>query len=156
MSYDVEVIELPSLTLGTLPHKGDYNGIGQVFDKLFVTAQSHQLIGPDTRAFGIFYDDPGSVAQDQLRSEAGITMTEAQAQKAGLQVKQIGGGRHAVLTHVGSYAELEKPYQWLYGEWLPVSGYEVGEEAPFEEYPNDPRETPSAELITRIYLPLRD
>lgn len=155
MNYKVEVIDLPRLTLGTITHQGDYNGIGQVFDKLFVVAQTHQLITPDTRAFGIFYDDPCTVEESNLRSEAGITVTEAQARDAGLSVREIGGGPHAVLTHVGSYAELEKPYQWLYGEWLPTSGHEAADSAPFEEYPNDPRETPASELITRIYLPLQ-
>ncbi|MEW8499130.1 MAG: GyrI-like domain-containing protein, partial [Candidatus Thiodiazotropha taylori] len=54
------------------------------------------------------------------------------------------------LLFKGSYAELEKPYDWLFGQWLPQSGYEAADFPPFEEYLNDPKDTPPSELLTRI------
>ena len=33
---------------------------------------------------------------------------------------------YATLLFNGSYSELEKLYNWLFGEWLPKSGYEAG------------------------------
>jgi len=55
------------------------------------------------------------------------------------------------VTHKGSYAELEKPYDWLFGSWLPQSGEEAVDFPPFEEYLNDPKTTQPSELLTRIY-----
>jgi len=46
---------------------------------------------------------------------------------------------------------LEKPYDYLFGHWLPESGLEAANFPPFEEYLNDPKTTPPNELLTRIY-----
>ncbi|MEW8561123.1 MAG: GyrI-like domain-containing protein, partial [Candidatus Thiodiazotropha sp.] len=67
-----------------------------------------------------------------------------------LQVSEIPGGTCASLIFKGPYAELEKPYDWFFGEWLPQSGYEAADFPPFEEYLNDPKDTPPNELLTRI------
>ena len=31
-----------------------------------------------------------------------------------LQVREILAGRYALVLHVGPYAEIERPYRWLY------------------------------------------
>jgi AraC family transcriptional regulator len=62
---------------------------------------------------------------------------------------------HAVTLHVGPYAELERPYKWLYGTWLTQSGEEAADAPCVEEYLNDARATPPTELKTEIWLPLR-
>ena len=67
----------------------------------------------------------------------------------------IAGGVHAVLLHVGPYAELERAYTWLYREWLPSSGEDPADAPCVEEYLNDPRTTPPPELRTEIWLPLQ-
>ncbi len=45
-------------------------------------------------------------------------------------------------------------YRWLFAEWLVKSGREPADAPCFEEYLNDPRETPPTELLTDIFLPL--
>ena len=67
----------------------------------------------------------------------------------------IAGGRYVVLVHTGPYAELERPYRWLFGEWLPASGEEAADAPPFEEYLNDPRTLPPSQWRTAICMPLR-
>jgi putative flavoprotein involved in K+ transport len=66
----------------------------------------------------------------------------------------LAGGRHAVLLHVGPYAELHRAYTWLYREWLPTSGAVVADRPCVEEYLNNPRQVPPSELRTEIGLPL--
>ena len=61
----------------------------------------------------------------------------------------------ASVLHKGPYAELERAYRYLFREWLPDSGYEAADFSCFEEYLNDPRETPPGELLTRVHLPLK-
>jgi AraC family transcriptional regulator len=62
--------------------------------------------------------------------------------------------RCAVMRYTGPYSEIEAAYQWLLSEWLPSSGEETRDFPIWEEYLNDPKTTPAAELQTRIYLPL--
>jgi AraC family transcriptional regulator len=68
----------------------------------------------------------------------------------------IPAGRFAALLYKGPYAELEQAYDWLFGHWLPESGYDAAHFPIFEEYLNDPRVTPPNELLTRIHCMLAD
>jgi AraC family transcriptional regulator len=150
--FSVEIIDLPETEILGLRHTGDYMLIGQAFEKLEQYAAIHQLYNASTRSIGVYYDDPSSVATDKLRSMAGITVDSAEENpEAGIETLQIPAGRYATLLFKGSYAELEQPYDWLFGEWLPESGYEAGNFPPFEEYLNNPKTTQPSELLTRIH-----
>lgn len=154
--YNVEIMNLEASDLLGYKHQGDYMEIGSVFEKLFVYATSHQLLDENTRSIGVYYDDPQSVSKDKLRSMACITAKTdiVFAEHNTLENIQIPSGKYATVVFKGSYAELEQPYNWLFGEWLPNSGHEAANFPPFEEYLNDPKDTPPNELLTRIHCPL--
>ena len=151
--FTIEIMNLEPIDVAAYLHKGDYMRIGAVFEKLFMYGVSQGLATDNTRSFGLYYDDPGSVDQTELRSKAcatipdGVVLTGDDAPEK----LTIPGGRYATLLFKGSYAELEKPYNWLFGEWLPKSGYEAANFPPIEEYLNDPKTTPPNELLTRIH-----
>ncbi|MBT2969598.1 MAG: AraC family transcriptional regulator [Candidatus Thiodiazotropha sp. (ex Ctena orbiculata)] len=151
--YTVEILETDPVKLIGYPHQGDYMEIGRAFERLAVYAASHQLFSESTRSIGLYYDDPKSVEVEKLNAFAGMTLakeTEVPRDDETLQVSEIPGGTCASLVFKGPYAELEKPYDWFFGEWLPQSGYEAADFPPFEEYLNDPKDTPPSELLTRI------
>lgn len=154
MDYTIEIIQCDTIQLGGLPHQGDYLKIGAVFEKVCVAAGSLQFLNDTTRSFGIYYDDPASKESSELKSHACVTLTPEQASKANLETLTIAGGKHAALTFKGAYSELEQVYAWFYGEWVPKSGFQLADKPPFEEYLNDPKTVPPAELLTKIYLPL--
>ncbi len=66
----------------------------------------------------------------------------------------LQGGRHAVLTYTGPYADMRQAYRWFLGTWLPKSGHEAADAPIFEAYLDDPRHVPHSELRTLIHLPL--
>lgn len=152
--YTVEIMDIDSVKLAGLPHQGDYMGIGSVFEKLFIHASSQQLLSQSTRSIGLYYDDPKSVDLDKLRSKACISVDDTTGLSDELEQIEIPAGKCATLLFKGAYAELEKPYDWLFGEWLPKSGYDAADFPPFEEYLNDPKTTPPNELLTRIHCML--
>jgi AraC family transcriptional regulator len=152
--YQVEIVDFERLPLVGYQHKGDYMEIGSTFEKLFVYAASHDLLSDQTRSIGLYYDDPKSVITNQLRAIACITLSQGVALSDSDSLPEsteIPAGRCATLVFKGSYAELEKPYDWLFGHWLPQSGYEAADFPCFEEYLNDPKETPPSELLTKIH-----
>lgn len=151
--YTIEIMDMKNTPLYGYPHKGDYMEIGTVFEKLFIHAGSKGLLDENTRSIGLYFDDPQSIDKDELRSMACITSTNPidQNDDGAPEATEIPAGICATLTFKGSYAELEKPYNWFFGEWLPKSGYEAADHPPFEEYLNDPKDTPPAELLTRIH-----
>lgn len=151
--YDIEIIETEQIQLVGYEHHGDYMEIGQVFEKLFIDASMQGLVNDKTRSIGLYYSDPKSVKLDELRSTACISV-EKEIDLKGENKSQnliIPAGKCATLLFKGSYAELEKPYDYLFGHWLPESKLEAANFPPFEEYLNDPKTTPPNELLTRIH-----
>lgn len=152
--YSVDIRDLPPRRLAAMRHVGPYAEIGPTFDRLFAWGRGNGLIGPDTRSFGVYLDDPGTVPAAKLRSAAGITVGPDFTARDGVHILDMAGGRHAVIRHQGPYAELEGAYAWLYGEWLPASGFEAADRPCCEEYLNDPATLPPAQWLTDVCLPL--
>ena len=86
---------------------------------------------------------------DALRSKACISVPDGWTPAGDVQLNEIRGGRDVVALHVGPYAELERPYTWLYGTWLPQSGEEAADAPCVEAYLNDARTVPPTELQDR-------
>lgn len=153
LMYPVEVTEIPSIHLIGVKHQGDYMKIGQAFDKVCMYAGSHNLFTDRSRSFGIYYHDPKTVATDELESVACISVDDPDLVIDDEQVIKltIPASRAAALMFKGPYAELEQPYAWLFGQWLPQSDLTLKDHPAFEEYLNAPQNTPPSELLTRIY-----
>ena len=138
-------------------HAGDYETIGGTFERLNAHAVGRGWVGPMTRYFGLYYDDPSATPAHACRSDACLTAPPGVSVTADSDLRPltIAGGPYAVLLHVGPYAELHRAYAWLYREWLPASGEEPADRPCVEEYVNNPRTTPAAELRTEIWLPVQ-
>lgn len=153
--YSVDITQREPVVVAALRHRGAYHEIGTAFERLGAWAGGRGLA--ENRSFGVYYDDPESKAPGELKSDACIEIPDALALESdGPQRLTIAGGRYAVLIHTGPYAELERPYRWLYGEWLPNSGEEAADAPVVEEYLNDPRALPPSQWRTAICVPLRE
>jgi AraC family transcriptional regulator len=152
--YDVQFRETQPMRLAAISHHGAYMQIGTAFERIFAWAAGRGLLTPATRSIGVYYSDPHTVPAEDLVSDAGITVGPEVKAEGDVHILDIAGGRHAVITHKGPYAELERAYTWLYRTWLPESGLEAADRPCFEEYLNDPRSLPPTEWLTAIYLPL--
>ncbi|GAA4253550.1 helix-turn-helix domain-containing protein [Azospirillum formosense] len=152
--HDVTIRDLPPLRVAAMAHQGPYIDIGTTFERLYAWAAGRGLVGPDTRSFALYYDDPESVPADRLRSEAALLVDGPIPEDGPVRALDIPGGRHAILIHKGPYAELERPYRWLYRDWLPASGHTPADRPCVEEYLNDCRKLPPEAWLTEIRLPL--
>jgi len=153
--YQVEVASFTGVRLAALAHRGDDQKIGHTFDQLFFWAAPRGLITGGVRSIGIYYDDPESISESELRADAGIVVAEDTELGGNVRAVKIPSLLCASLVHKGPYAELERPYRYLFRDWLPTSGYDPDDFSCFEEYLNNPRELPPTEWLTRIHLPLR-
>ncbi|QCI63488.1 AraC family transcriptional regulator [Phreatobacter stygius] len=154
--HEITITTVPTLKAVSIAHVGSYMEIGQAFDRLFGWLGPRQLIRPGMRMLGVYLDDPSVVPESQLRSRACVVSGTAVAVEPPVEMTEIAGGSYAVLRHKGPYATMKSAYQWLYGDWLVNSGREAADAPCFEDYLNSPRDTAPAELLTDIYLPLRE
>jgi AraC family transcriptional regulator len=143
------------IRLAVLPHKGAYFEISRAFQKLSAVMASRDLFQSAGRMIAVFYDDPQSVAEPDLRSHAGFEITGLSDLSAPLEEVTLPGGRQAVLTYKGPYAGLPAAYDELFGLWLPQSGEEPADTPAFEVYLNTPMDTAPEDLITELHLPLK-
>ncbi len=152
--FEVTIRDEPALRLACLPHRGKYEAIGTVYDRLLAWAGPRGLVTPEARCIALYHDDPHSVPEKDLRSDAGITVAAGVEGSEGVRIVELPPTRAAVLVFKGPYAELEAAYTWLYREWLPGSGEEPGDQPAREDYLNDPRSLPPSEWLTAVMIPL--
>lgn len=155
--YEVKITDFSGVDLIALEHRGDYMNISQVFEKLAILAGNKGLFGTESRWFGIYYHDPKTVEEKTLRAHACLSLHSDTPLETDLPIERIKiqGGKCATLLFKGAYAELEKPYDWFFGQWLPRSGYEAADFPCFEEYLNDAKTTPPSDLLTNIHCLLK-
>jgi AraC family transcriptional regulator len=151
---EVVIRDVPAMTVISVDHVGPYMQIGKAFDSLIGWLASRNLLSAEMRMVGIYYDDPGIVAEAELRSKAGVVLPRDVDVAAPVGVTPVRGGQYAVLRHQGPYSDMRAAYEWLYGTWLVQSGREAADAPVFEEYLNNPKETAPADLHTEICLPL--
>src|SRR5581483_5769813 len=152
--YRVEIRKLPRLRLAMILHRGDYQQTSAAFERLMTVGATTGLLGPETRAVGIFYDDPEFVPQEELRSAACITVTEDWTPSGEFTDGSVEGGRYASVLHRGPYYELKRAYDWLYQCWLPTSGEEPRDLPCVEEYLNNARQVAAKDLETAVMMPI--
>ncbi len=151
--YRVEVAPFEGARLAAIEHRGDYQAIGNSFARVQIFFAASGL--PLSRSFGIYFDDPESVPESELRAEAGLATNANIPAHEKIREVKIPAIPCASILHKGPYAELERVYRHLFRDWLPTSGHEAGDFPCFEEYLNDPRELPPTEWLTRVHLPLK-
>ncbi|WP_127076094.1 AraC family transcriptional regulator [Rhodomicrobium lacus] len=152
--YEVTIKTIKLMHLVGLAHRGPYPEIGATFTQLGVLGGSRGLFARMKGSVALYYDDPDVVPAEKLRSLAAIWVDTPECVEPPLEAAIIEGGDYAMLRHVGPYSDLHKAYGWLYRTGLPSLGRPVSDAPCFEDYVNDPKKTPPAELITDIYVPL--
>ncbi|WP_221030818.1 AraC family transcriptional regulator [Actomonas aquatica] len=150
----VTIKHLPSVLVACVRHVGPYENCGIAWEKICTLLGAEGYIGPGSQLIGISYDDPENTPPAEIRYDAAISVPDDFVAPAGVTLRRIAGGDYAVLTHQGPYNQVSRAYRHLMGEWLPRSGRELADEPCFESYLNDPDNTPPAELLTDVYLPL--
>ena len=147
--YPVRVEERPECRLAVAEHRGSYMGIGRAFARVV------DRMGLRKPMVAIYEDDPDAVPEAALRAVAGAVIGLQDVAPADLFVRTVPAGRFAVMRYIGPYASMHAAYLWLYGQWLPASGWEPRDHPVIEEYLTDPATTPPAQAVTDILLPLR-
>ena len=135
--------------LAASEHRGAYMDIGRAFSRV------KDRMGAGSPMVAIYEDDPDAVPRADLRSAAGTVVDPGTKIPHDLVERTVPAGRYAIMRYIGPYSSMHAAYLWLYGQWLPASGWEPRDHPVIEEYLTDPATTPPAQAVTDILLPLR-
>lgn len=152
--FDVTIEHHTAVRCISVPHTGPYLQIDAAMGQLFGTLAQADLLDENTQMQAVFYDDPDLVSADELRSAACVPCADDLELPAGTTELRRPAGDYAKLEYAGPYADMKDAYRWLYGVWLPNSGYEASERPCFEAYLNSPINTKPEDLRSDIYLPV--
>jgi AraC family transcriptional regulator len=148
----IDTIDAPAQRLAAVPHVGAYWQIGKAFDELQGRATALGLLpGPQTVA--VFYDDPDTVPEADLRSIAGVIVPPG-ADIGDLEEASLPGGRYLRAEFIGEYRGLPEAWRTLYAKHIPDSGYELRDGVCFEMYVTRHGEVPPEQMRTDLYVPI--
>lgn len=145
LNKNVEVKELPKMTVAYIRHIGPYKGDEKLFEnlwnKLFTWAGPRDLIGgSDFKSLTIYHDDPGVTEEDKLRMSVCITVPEDTKVDGEIGKMEVEGGKYVVARFVLNGQQFQQAWDWVFGEWFPSSGYQPDDKPCFEICLNEPKE----------------
>lgn len=109
------------------------------------------ILTQDT-VLGICEYMPNITDESEFSYFAGIEVKDFSDIPKGMLIKIIPNSKYAVFTHKGSLSKLKDTYNFIYGVWLPQSGYELAELDTIELY--DSRSN-AADSEFDIHIPLK-
>ncbi len=157
----VEVKNMPGLYVAYVRHIGPYNGDNELFENLFIRlmnwAGPRGLVKfPETTVMSVYHDSPKITEQNKLRISICIAVAEDTPVEGEIGKMKIPGGKFAVASFelVGS-EEYEEAWNFIFGDWLPESGYQPDDRFCYEIYHNNPKEHPEGIHIVDICIPVK-
>jgi AraC family transcriptional regulator len=127
----------------------------EAFGQLMGFLEKQGLMAQMQHCVAITPDEPELGKPARFDAGAIFAAGEEPVATDGLAYQTLPGGRWAVFRHVGPYDTLWQTWQAAYRDWLPTSGEELRDAAPFEDYIDDPSVVAAEQLRTDIYVPLK-
>lgn len=149
-------VTLPGQQVVALRHVGPFHEIGPKFGQLFQWAVEAGV--PIRGALGLWHDDPRSVPEAELRSDACIVVPDGYVLPAGapegVRTDTVAGGEYATATHMGPYDGLARAWEEFDG-LVGASGRQWDNRPCFEVYVNDCTQVPPEEVRTDLYAAVK-
>ena len=157
LNKSVEVKELPEMTIAYVRHIGPYKGDSKLFEKLFnklfTWAGPRGLAGQkDMKSIIVYHDDPEVTEADKLRTSVSITVPEDTKVDGEIGKMVIQGGKYMIARFDLTPKDFESAWDWVYGKWLPTSGYQPDDRPCFEMYGE---ECTKEKFIVDICVPVK-
>jgi AraC family transcriptional regulator len=151
---NVVVEEMPALRIAAVPHVGPYDRISEAFRRLAAIAGPAGLLRNGAMMVAVYHDNPQTTPPAQLRSDAGVVVSDDVHLPTELAERRLPAGRHARTTHIGPYATLADAWSRMMSECTSGRGIRIAAGPCYEIYRNDPSSTRPEELRTDLYVPV--
>jgi len=157
LNKSVEVKELPKITVAYIRHIGPYKGdaklFGKLWGKLCTWAGSRDLMKqPDLKFLTIYHDDPKITDKEKLRISVCMSVPEDTKVGGEFGKMEIEGGKYVIARFALNGNEFMEAWDWVYGQWLPTSGYQPDDRPCFELYPEEPKD---GKFLVDICVPIK-
>ncbi|MDD3118156.1 MAG: AraC family transcriptional regulator [Victivallales bacterium] len=152
-AIEVAVEELPERRVVFIRNVGPYGTSRRAWEKICSLRALRPHIKPG-RLIGVGYDDPAVTSDDKIRYDACVEIDDGCSAFDGIGVQKLVGGKYAVVQHFGPAEGLYEVFQYLYGQWLPDSGYRLRSTPPYVIHYNWPPSSESKNIHAAVCLPV--
>lgn len=133
------------------PYAGNTDLFENLYKRLFAWAWPR---GIDTgTTYILYHDDPAVTEENKLRVSVCVPVADDVQVSGEVCEMEIGGGQYAVGSFAVKSDEFGEAWNYMSGEWLPGSGYQPADSAPFERYGAD-CETEDGKMKVDICIPV--
>ncbi|HEX3019710.1 MAG TPA: AraC family transcriptional regulator [Chitinispirillaceae bacterium] len=156
----VEIVNLPPWHVAyiryTGPYKGDTPLFARLWNRLAAWAAPHELFkNPDTVFLTLCHDDPEITMEEKLRVSVCISIDEKIQPTGDVGKIQLSGGKYAVCRfHLGAQ-DYPSAWGWMYGIWLPLSGFQADDRFSFERFIRQDQQENDQKVTVDICIPVK-
>jgi AraC family transcriptional regulator len=155
----VKIEDMPPLRVAYVKHMKGYEdsaGIGEAFETLFAWAGPRGFMGPEARVLGVSLDDPDVTPKDKCRYYASVAVNDRAEADGRVGLMTLRAGKYAVARFAGGADVFKKAYAFMYGEWLPKSGWQPDNAPAFESYVGEPSGTErKPRFVFDLFVPVK-
>jgi AraC family transcriptional regulator len=152
----VKIVDFPETKVAVAEHRGPPEFEYEVSRKLIGWRIQNGVPLGASQTFGIHYTDPSSVTPEDHRVDFCVSYDRAvEGNPQNIVSKAIPANKCALARHLGSRSH-NTAALYLFRDWLPNSGFTVADFPVFFHYVNVGPDVHEADMITDVYLPIRD
>ncbi|PKL16453.1 MAG: hypothetical protein CVV49_16205 [Spirochaetae bacterium HGW-Spirochaetae-5] len=155
----VVIQETHEMDVAYIRHIGSYvenAGIyHKLFNKLMNWADSYGYMDSETKLIALFNDYPGITEKNKQKAMLCITVPQYAKTSRVIEKTKIPGGKYAVAHFELPEDKVIRAWEFMYGKWLPESGFQEDDRHAFAWIINNPFEHPSRLFSFNIYLPVK-
>ncbi|MFP4384223.1 MAG: GyrI-like domain-containing protein [Spirochaetia bacterium] len=134
----VEVMDFPPMRLAYIRHTGPYKGDAALFENLWNRlcswAGSRSLLDSGTWYLVIYHDNPGLTDDNKLRMSVCVSVPPGTETEGEVGQMEFPGRKYSSVRFQLGPKDYQDAWNWIYGEWLPQSGYVPDDRPPFERF----------------------
>lgn len=156
----VEVKSIPAFTVAYVRHIGPYKGNSQLFEDLFSKLTTWAgprglLDQPDLKFLNIYHDDPEITDENNLRLSVCVSVPKDTKVDGDIGKMEIAAGKYAVGHFEIDVDQYQDAWDYMFGEWMPKSGYQPNDGVCYELMVQDPEKHPEHKHVIEIHVPVK-
>lgn len=151
----VEIVDFPTTSIALKIHQGPESLLGQSIREFIGWRKANGLPPQQHATFNLLYADPRVCPPEEYRFGLAVEISrEIAPNSSHIVASEINGGRCALIRWQGHDAHIAALVDYLYGDWLPQSGYSLRNHPIFLQRRRFFPDVPAHEAETDIFLPL--
>ncbi len=153
---NIEIKEMPEMSLVYIRHMGEFHLIGHAYEKLMKWAGPRGLLNtPDLKTITVYHDDPNVTEMQKVRQSAGLVVENENIKTEGEVGKmKVPGGKYVVGRFEINPMQFNEAWDSVC-LWLSESGYQPADSYPYELYHNHPQDPMKENFILDICIPVK-